>query len=57
MPISVGNGQHRERILVHVELRVHHRRFKHALLQPRWTSRELHEEGLVGCVGWPEEGD
>ena len=44
--ISVGNEQYRERILVYVKFRLHHRGVEYALLQPRWTVRELHEEVL-----------
>ena len=46
--ISVGNEQYRERILVHVELRVHHRGVMQALLQQRWPGQESREE-LCGC--------
>ena len=46
--ISFGNEQCRERIMVHVELRVHHRGVQQALLQQRWQGQESHEE-LFGC--------
>ena len=45
--ISVGNELYRERILVHVELRVHHRGVEQALLQLRWPGQESHEELFV----------
>ena len=53
MSISFGNEQYRERILVRVELGVHHRRVEHA--QQRWPGRELLEELCGCCVEGPEE--
>ena len=57
MSISVGNEQYRERILVHVELRVRHRGVEQALLQQRWPGQESHEELCGCCVEGPEERD
>ena len=39
-----------------VEPRVHHRRVELAVPQPRWTSRERHEEVRVGCIDRPFRG-
>ena len=46
--LSFVSEQYRERIMVHVELRLHHRGVEQALLQQRWPGRESHEE-LCGC--------
>ena len=53
--VSVGNEQCRERIMVHVELRVHHRGVEQALLQQKWPGQESHEELCGCCVERPEE--